>query len=210
MYAEIVSNFASRHPFPLSHSYFCQTCTVILGPLGEISPKGLMDGTTSSPSICKTLSAFTSWKVLFFSNKCYEIYIKVIISVQWKLSPVWKDWDSSIQSSACGLPIPGPTKPWNHEPCPGSSTPLLLPLPTYHKAWSPELTGTFEKCNSKKQNRNKQDTSLTEQKITKCCWQDLTPILSILASFKHRFFSPLCIFLNSLHVNFSCMSEKLC
>lgn len=60
-----------------------------------------------------------------------------------------------------------------------------------HVTWTYNI-GILEKCNSKKYNKNEHDTSQTEQKITKCCWQGLlTPNLSVFSGFKYRFFSPL-------------------
>jgi hypothetical protein len=69
----------------------------------------------------------------------------------------------------------------------GWSSSLLSSLSTYHKALSPELT-TIEKCNSKKQTRNKYDTSQTARKQIMLT-RPISPLPSAsLIAFKHRVF----------------------
>lgn len=59
----------------------------------------------------KTFTFLGKQESVFFLNKCYEIYIKVIISLKWKISPIWKHWGRNIQRTICGLPFQIPPSP---------------------------------------------------------------------------------------------------
>lgn len=135
------------------------------------------------------LSVFTSRKV--YSSQIKAVNLQTISELQ-KLSSIWREWDKKHAERHMWLPIPDPPKPGTPKPRPmpmmvHSTAIILANLSRGMAIWAHNV-GTFEKFNSKKQTRNLQDTSQTEQENTKRCWQGLQmTVLSIWGGFTYRF-----------------------